>query len=156
MHGTGRTEVGMSHRQNAEGGHQIEEVLTTLGVQLLRVPLVGHSLHLDEALLMVDHHTALINSTHSPYWLPETIRRLDSWRMEMHDQDSSSVVNCLALRPGTVLLAINNGTGTAERPEKAGMTVIPIDFSKVSVTAASTVLPCRWCVIGMISSNLAE
>jgi N-dimethylarginine dimethylaminohydrolase len=50
--------------------------------------------------------------------------------MEMHDQDSSSVLNCLALRSGTVVLAINNGTETAERLEQAGITVIPIDFSE--------------------------
>jgi N-dimethylarginine dimethylaminohydrolase len=143
IHGTGLAEggsfcwltpttaaIGMSHRQNAEGVRQIEEVLTTLGVQLLHVPLVGHGLHLDEALVMVDHHTALINSTHLPYWLPETIQRLDIRLIEMHYQDSPSVVNCLALRPGTVVLAINNGTGTAERLEKAGITVIPIDFSE--------------------------
>jgi N-dimethylarginine dimethylaminohydrolase len=143
IHGTGLAEggsfcwltpttaaIGMSHRQNEAGVRQIEAVLTTLGVRLLRVPLVGQSLHLDEALVMVDHHTALLNSTHLPYWLPETLQQLDIRPLEMHHQDSPSVVNCLALRPGTVALGINNGTGTAERLDKAGLTVIPLDFSE--------------------------
>jgi N-dimethylarginine dimethylaminohydrolase len=39
-------------------------------------------------------------------------------------------VNCLAVRPGKVLLAINNDHGTAERLQKAGVEVVGLDYGE--------------------------
>jgi len=74
IHGTGLIEggsfcflkpgvaaLGMSFRQTEEGARQVEEVLRATGTRLIRVPLTGHSLHLDGCILMVDHDKALIN-----------------------------------------------------------------------------------------------
>src|SRR5688572_5122627 len=73
IHGTGLIEggsfcflkpgvaaLGMSFRQNEEGARQIEEVLHASGARLVRIPLTGHSLHLDGCVLMVDRDKALI------------------------------------------------------------------------------------------------
>lgn len=43
--------VESSLRQNEETARQIEEVLAVQGMRLVRVPLTGHSLHLDGAAL---------------------------------------------------------------------------------------------------------
>jgi hypothetical protein len=47
------------------------------------------------------------------------------WRSTM--RNDARVVNCLAVRPGRVLLAINNGQATAERLVDRGVVVVPID-----------------------------
>ena len=65
---------------------------------------------------MVDEDLALINIERTPYWFLDTLRDLDKIRrVEVHHADNPRVLNCLAVRPGKVLLAINNGDGTAER-----------------------------------------
>lgn len=121
---------GLSYRQNEEAARQIEEVLAVQGIRLIRVPLAGHALHLDGQLVMVDHDLALINIERTPYWFLDTLRDLKIRVVEAHHADSPRVVNCLALRPGKVLLAINNGDATAERLVDHGVEVIGIDYAE--------------------------
>src|SRR5581483_8874997 len=59
--------VGLGTRANEEGARQLEEVLRTQGVELLRVQLPGYRQHLDGVLVMVDADTALVNPTLAPY-----------------------------------------------------------------------------------------
>jgi hypothetical protein len=47
--------LGMSFRGNDSGADQVEDVLRTLGMELIRVPLPGFAMHLDGGILMVDH-----------------------------------------------------------------------------------------------------
>jgi len=122
--------IGLSYRQNEEAARQIEEVLAPMGVKLVRVALTGHSLHIDGALVMVDHKLALINMTRLPYWVLDLLEERGIRTVETHWADNSRVTNVLAVRPGKVLLAINNGDGTAERLTKAGVEVVPIDYSE--------------------------
>jgi N-dimethylarginine dimethylaminohydrolase len=121
---------GLSYRQNEEAARQIEEVLAVQGIRLLRMPLAGHALHIDGQLVMVDHDLALINIERTPYWFLEALRELKIRVVEVHHADNSRVVNCLALRPGKVLLAINNGDGTAERLVDHGVEVVGIDYAE--------------------------
>jgi len=79
---------------------------------------------------MVDHRLALVNVTRLPYWFLDLLKERKILTVEVHHADNSMVLNCLALRPGKVLLAINNGEETAHRLEKAGVEVIPIDYSQ--------------------------
>src|SRR5262249_28294642 len=106
--------AGLSFRQNEEAARQIQEVLAVLGIRLLRVPLAGHALHLDGQLVMVDEGLALINIERTPYWFLDTLKELKIRWVEVHHADNPRVLNCLAIRPGKVLLAINNGDATAE------------------------------------------
>ncbi|MBW2058435.1 MAG: amidinotransferase [Deltaproteobacteria bacterium] len=122
--------IGLSYRQNEEAARQLEEVLAVQGVTLIRVPLTGYSLHIDGAIVMVDHRLALVNVTRLPYWFLDLLKERKILTVEVHHADNSMVLNCLALRPGKVLLAINNGEETAHRLEKAGVEVIPIDYSQ--------------------------
>ena len=121
---------GLSYRQNEEAARQIEEVLTVQGIRLLRLPLAGHALHIDGQLVMVDHDLALINIERTPYWFLDALRELKIRVVEVHHADNPRVVNCLALRPGKVLLAVNNGDGTAERLVDHGVEVVGIDYAE--------------------------
>jgi N-dimethylarginine dimethylaminohydrolase len=122
--------IGLSYRQNEEGARQIEDVLSVQGVKLIRVPLTGHSLHIDGAIVMVDHKLALVNMTRLPYWFLDLLKDRGIDAVDVHHADNPMVINCLAIRPGKVLLAINNGEETAERLTKAGIEVIPIDYAE--------------------------
>jgi len=122
--------IGLSYRQNEEAARQIEEVLNPMGIRLVRVPLTGHSLHIDGAIVMVDHKLALVNINRLPYWMLDLLEERGIKTVEVHWADDPRVNNMLALRPGKVLLAINNGTATADRLTKAGVEVVPIDYSE--------------------------
>jgi N-dimethylarginine dimethylaminohydrolase len=122
--------IGLSFRQNVEAARQIAEVLAVSGIKLIEVPLTGHSLHLDNACVMVDRKLALINTTRLPYWFLGLLQEHGIHTVEVHYADNPRVTNCLAVRPGKVLLAINNGHGTAERLQKAGVEVVALDYSE--------------------------
>ena len=122
--------VGLSYRQNEEAARQLEEVLAVQGIRLLRVPLAGHALHLDGQLVMVDHDLALVNVERTPYWFLDTLHELKIRVVELHHADNPRVLNCLAVRPGKVLLAVNNGDATAERLVDHGVEVVPLDYAE--------------------------
>ncbi len=122
--------VGLSYRQNEEAARQIEEVLAVQGIRLIRVPLAGYALHVDGQIVMVDHGLALVNIERTPYWVLAALRDLKIRWVEVHHADNPRVINCLAVRPGKVLLAINNGDGTAERLVDHGVEVVPLDYSE--------------------------
>jgi N-dimethylarginine dimethylaminohydrolase len=122
--------IGMSYRQNDEAARQIEEVLAVCGIRLVRVPLTGHSLHIDGCFVMVDHKLALVNITKLPYWFLDLLKERGIQTVEVHFADDPRVNNCLAVRPGKVLLAINNGQATADRLVGAGVEVVPIDWAE--------------------------
>jgi N-dimethylarginine dimethylaminohydrolase len=129
--------IGLSYRQNEAAARQIEEVLAVQGIDLIRVPLTGHSLHLDGSFTMVNEKMALVNSTRLPYWFLDLLNERKIHTIEVHHADNPMVANCLAVHPGKVILAINNGEGTAERMTKAGIEIVPIDYSESQCNGGS-------------------
>jgi N-dimethylarginine dimethylaminohydrolase len=129
--------IGLSYRQNEEAARQIEEVLTVQGIQLIRVSLTGYSLHLDGAFNMIDHKLAVVNSTRLPYWFLELLKEKGIHAIELHHADNYMAVNCLAISPGKVVYAINNGDGTAERMIQAGVEIIPVDYAECQCNGGS-------------------
>ncbi len=129
--------IGLSYRQNEEAARQIGEVLATQGVDLIRVSLTGYSLHLDGAFNMIDHNLALVNSTRLPYWFLDILKEKKIHTIELHHNDNYMAVNCLAVRPGKVIYALNNGDGTAERMRKAGVEIIPIEYAECQCNGGS-------------------
>jgi N-dimethylarginine dimethylaminohydrolase len=87
-------------------------------------------MHIDGQLVMVDQDLALINISRVPWRLLDMLKELKIKWIEVHHADNPRVANVLAVRPGKVLLAINNGDGTAERLVDHGVEVVPIDFSE--------------------------
>jgi N-dimethylarginine dimethylaminohydrolase len=129
--------IGMSMRQNEEAARQIQEVLQVQGVNLVRVPLVGYSLHIDGMIVMVDHKKALININRMPYWLLDLLKEKDIETIEVHHADSFVAINCLALAPGKVLYAIKGAERTAERLDQRGIKVINIDYTECQKNGGS-------------------
>jgi N-dimethylarginine dimethylaminohydrolase len=129
--------AGLSYRQNETGAKQIEEVLSVQGKELIRVPLTGQSLHIDGAFVMVTRQLALVNITRLPFWFIETLKENGIHALEVDYRDDPMAINCLALAPGKVLYAINNGEETARELIKAGIEIIPIDYSECQLNGGS-------------------
>ena len=143
VHGTGireggsfawlnaRTAVlGLGTRTNVEGARQVEEVLRTQGVELVRVDLPGYRQHLDGLFVMIDIDRALVNPTLVPYALLEKLRELKIRTIDLHPQDHAFTINCLAIRPGRVLMS-ETSAATLERISKEGIDVISVPFDGV-------------------------
>src|SRR5262249_6543673 len=108
----------------------VEEVLAAQDARLHKIDLAGYAMHIDGQLVMVDQDLALINISRVPWRLLDTLKELKIKWVEVHHADNPRVANVLAVRPGKVLLAINNGDGTAERLVDHGVEVVPIDYSE--------------------------
>lgn len=121
--------IGLSYRGNRSGADQVRSVLETLGIEMTEIPLVGFSMHLDGAIVMIDHDKALLNIARVPYWL---LDKLDEWGIEgiLADyRDAELAVNCLALSPGKVVMD-ERASWTREMLEKRGLSVIPIPYTE--------------------------
>jgi N-dimethylarginine dimethylaminohydrolase len=122
--------VGIGARANGEGARQVEEVLRTLGVELLKVELNGYKQHIDGAFVMADVNVALINPIGLPFWFLEKLKALKIRTVECHPDDPPFTVNCLAVRPGRVIMS-RTSERTVERLGKAGVEVISLDYEHV-------------------------
>ena len=123
--------VGLSSRVNEEGARQVEEVLAVLGVKLLRVHLTGYRLHIDGAFVMIDTDTAIINPVQLPFWFLDELKAMRIRTIEIHPDDPVWTINCLAVRPGRVLMAEAASPRTAERLDRAGISVRVVPYSAV-------------------------
>jgi N-dimethylarginine dimethylaminohydrolase len=125
--------VALSSRGNEEGARQLEEVLRTQGVELLRVELTGYRLHIDGMFVMVDAETAFVNPTLLPFWFLEKLKALGIRQIEVCPDDQPWVINCLAVRPGRVLMAGGLSDRTMAKFDKAGISVRVVPYDKVSL-----------------------
>jgi N-dimethylarginine dimethylaminohydrolase len=123
--------VGLSSRVNAAGVDQLEDVLRVQGVDLLRVELTGYRLHIDGAFVMIDVDTAVINPTILPFWFLEKLAELKIRTIEVCHEDPVWTINCLAVRPGRVLMADKVSPRTAEKLDRAGISVRVVPYDKV-------------------------
>ena len=122
--------VGLGTRANAEGARQLEEVLRPQGVELLRVQLPGYRQHLDGLFVMIDVDTALVNPTLAPYALIEKLAELRIRTIDLHPEDSPFTINCLAVRPGRVVMS-ESSPYTLDRLAKEGIEVVSLEFEAV-------------------------
>ena len=142
IHGTGLLEggsfcfldekhaaVGTSYRQNRVAVDQLRNVLDHQGVELIEVPLVGHSLHIDGAIVMIDNDRALVDVTRLPYWFLDTLQDLGLQTVQVDPRDQEKTVNCLALAPGRVLMC-SGSDWTAETLDRLGVEVTQIPYDE--------------------------
>ena len=122
--------VGLGTRTNEEGARQLEEVLHPQGVELLRIQLPGYRQHIDGLLVMVDVDVALVNATLLPHVLLEKLAQLKIRTIDLHPDDHAFTINCLAVRPGRILISEASGH-TLDRLASAGIEVIPLEFDAV-------------------------
>jgi N-dimethylarginine dimethylaminohydrolase len=123
--------VGLSSRVNKAGVDQLEDVLRVQGVELLRVELTGYRLHIDGAFVMIDGDTAVINPTILPFWFLQRLAELKIRTIEVCHEDPAWTINCLAVRPGRVLMADKVSPRTAEKLDKARISVRVVPYDKV-------------------------
>jgi N-dimethylarginine dimethylaminohydrolase len=123
--------AGLSSRVNEEGVRQLEEVLKVQGVELLRVHLTGYRLHIDGAFVMIDVDTAIINPVQLPFWFLEKLKEMKIRCIEVHPDDPVFTINCLAVRPGRIIINTGVSPRTLEKLDKAGIAVVPIAYDKM-------------------------
>jgi N-dimethylarginine dimethylaminohydrolase len=146
IHGTGLLEggsfawinsrtavVGRSIRVNEEGCRQLEEVLRTRGVELLRVDLCGYDLHIDGSFVMIDVDTALVRAESLPFWFLEKLKELGVRTVETIPEDNSWIVNCLAVRPGRVLMPEGASNQTLDRLAKLHVDVVVLPYDRMAL-----------------------
>jgi N-dimethylarginine dimethylaminohydrolase len=125
--------VGMSSRVDEEGARQVEEVLRTQGVELLRVHLTGYRLHIDGMFVMVDRDVAFVNPSLLPYWFLQKLNELGVRQVEVCPEDQNWVINCLAVRPGHVIVPEGISARTMEKFGKLGITTRVVAYDKVAL-----------------------
>jgi N-dimethylarginine dimethylaminohydrolase len=112
--------IGLSSRVNEEGARQVEEVLRSQGVELLKVALTGYRLHIDGLFVMLAPDLALANITLLPFWFLERLDALGIRRIEVHHEDDGSIINSLAIAPGRVIMPEGVSEHTQDQLRLAG------------------------------------
>ena len=121
--------IGRSIRVNEDGAAQVGEVLRRQGVELICVDLCGYQIHIDGALVMIDVDLAIIDPAQLPYWFLDRLKALKIRTIEITPADSSWVVNCLAVRPGRIVMpeGASNRTLDELARNKVETIVVPYD-----------------------------
>lgn len=127
---SGTAVVSVGHRSNAEGARQLGEVLKTFGVELLCVDNTGYGLHIDGSFVMVSTDLALAFIQDLPWWFLEKIKELGIHTLDPDEEDGAFGVNCLAVRPGRVLMSAH-AEKTAKRLETAGIEVVLVPYDQL-------------------------
>ncbi|MBU0723928.1 MAG: amidinotransferase [Alphaproteobacteria bacterium] len=123
--------IGRSNRVNEEGTRQVEEVLKAQGCELLRVDLTGYRLHIDGAMVMIDVDTAIINPTQLPFWFLEKLKEMKIRTIEVNPEDPSGAVNCIAVKPGRLIMEAGLSPRTAETLDKLGIEIVDVKYDKI-------------------------
>ncbi|MDR3354102.1 MAG: amidinotransferase [Synergistaceae bacterium] len=121
--------IGLSMRGNIEGARQVRSVLESQGTELIEVPLVGFSMHIDGAIVMIDHDKALINVERLPYWFTGKLHDLGIEAIQADFRDSKVAVNCIALKPGKLVMD-KMAPWSAEKIAARGVEVIATPYAE--------------------------
>lgn len=135
--------IGRSICVNEEGARQVEEVLRPQGAELIRVDLSGYDIHIDGSLTMIDVDLAIVNASTLPFWFLEKLKELKIRTIEITPQDSSWIVNCLAVRPGRVIMPRGISNRTMDALAQHKVEVIQIDYDKVALNGGG--IHCSTC-----------
>lgn len=96
--------IALSKRGNESAVRQVRDVLEIQGTELIEIPLVGFSMHIDGAIVMIDHDKAIINIERLPYWFVDKLIELGIEPIRADYRDAKLAVNCIALRPGKIVM----------------------------------------------------
>ena len=123
--------TGVSSRTNDEGARQIEEVLRSQGVELIKVPLTGYRLHIDGLFVMIGPDLALANFTLLPVWFIERLTELGIRLIEIHHEDDGAIINSLAVAPYRVLMPEGLSGYTMDKMALHGVDIVTVPYDKV-------------------------
>lgn len=123
--------IGISSRTTESGADQIEEVLRMQGVELLRIQLTGYRLHIDGVFVMLAPDLAIANIALLPYWFLEKLGELGIHVIEVGYEDDVSVINCLAIAPGRVVMPEGVSEKTRKALVGAGVDIVTVKYDKM-------------------------
>ncbi len=135
--------IGRSIRVNEEGASQVEQVLSKQGVEVIRVDITGYDIHIDGALVMVDVDLALIDATRLPFAFLERLKELKIRTVEITPGDNSWIVNCLAVRPGRVIMPEGASNATLDELAGHGVDVLTVPYDKMHLNGGG--IHCSTC-----------
>jgi N-dimethylarginine dimethylaminohydrolase len=121
--------LGTSIRCNEECFRQLSVLLELIGVELIRVPVAGYSIHIDLHFAMVDVDRALIDPAGLPYDFLVKLRELGIETIQAAAGEEWGL-NLLCLRPGRVLMA-EGSPRTAELLGRSGIEVVTIPYDEL-------------------------
>lgn len=156
VHGTGLIEggsfawinsktaaIGRSIRVNEEGIAQVEQVLSKQGVEVIRVDLVGYDIHIDGAFVMLDVDLALLDHDRLPYSFLVKLKQLGIRTIELNPQDAGWIVNCLAVRPGRVVMPEGASPATLDTLADHGVQIVTIPYDQLQLNGGG--IHCSTC-----------
>jgi N-dimethylarginine dimethylaminohydrolase len=120
---------GTSFRCNEEGARQLRDVLDVLGIELLVLPMVGWSIHIDGHIGMVDVDKALVDIAGLPYWFLDRLRG-EGIEAVPCPAGEEWAINSLALRPGRVLMC-DGYPRARDALERRGVEVVTIPYDEI-------------------------
>ncbi len=120
---------GTSIRCNEEGARQLSETLDRLGIELIVVPMVGWSIHLDGHLGMVSPDAALVDVNGLPYWFLGRLAELGIEAIAC-PADEEWAINSLVIEPGKVLMA-DGYPRSRELLERRGIEVVTVAYDEI-------------------------
>jgi N-dimethylarginine dimethylaminohydrolase len=135
--------IGRSIRANDDGIRQIAEVLKWQGVTLHVSDLTGYDIHIDGSLCMIDVDLALVNPFGLSFTFLQTLKALGIRTIEIGPEDDGWIINCLAVRPGRVIMPAGLSDRTRARLDKEGVEIVPLDYSSVQLNGGG--IHCSTC-----------
>ncbi len=118
---------------NQEGVRQVEAILRSLGIELIVVPNPGYRIHIDGAFVMIDIDTAIVNVNELPFVFIDYLKSRKMKLIELPPEDNAFSLNCLAVAPGRVVMHTSVTPRLAERLDKNGITVLPVEYDCVEL-----------------------
>ncbi len=120
---------GTSLRCNEEGARQLESVFGELGIELIVVPMVGWSIHLDGHLGMLAPDAALVDINGLPYWFHDRLAALGIEAIPCPEGEDWAI-NSLALGDRRVIMCDAYPRSRALL-EARGFEVIPVAYDEI-------------------------
>jgi N-dimethylarginine dimethylaminohydrolase len=117
--------------------------LATQGVELIRVDMAGYDIHIDGAFVMIDVDLALIDPERLPYAFLKRLGALGVRTIEITPSDSSWIVNCLAVRPGRILMPEGASNRTLDRLARHDIEMVTLAYDKMALNGGG--IHCSTC-----------
>lgn len=127
---------GTSIRCNKSGYTQIRDIAAGVGMEVIDVPLPGYLIHIDGAIVMLDHDLALINSEYLPYEFIECLGKLGIETIEV-PKDEGWAVNSLTISPRRVVVASHLKETAELLNSKHDVEIVPVDYSEIAKNGGS-------------------
>ena len=135
--------IGRSICVNDDGIRQVAQVLDEQGVELITVDMTGYRIHIDGVLCMLDVDLAIVDPNQLPYWFLMRLEAMGIRTIEITPADSSSIINCLAVRPGRVIMPPGASNQTLDALAEHNVEVINLEYDKVSLNGGG--IHCSTC-----------